>query len=231
MKNKLLLTLSTIALCASTSSLYAGGAGSSYDGDWYVGADLGVTDNNTDSSNFFATDRCAGLGIGCGSDDDDSAARIVAGYNFNKNFAVEFAYADLGDTANLNASDGQGDSGRILQDTTAFSVTAIGKKQLGHSKFSAFGKAGISYWDSEVSFDRTPDLAAIPDQNHSDSGVDPIVGLGMEYAVNPHWNIRAGWDRYFSVGDRGHALNVSTADLKTVDTDVDMFYVGATMSF
>lgn len=233
MKNKLVLTCSVIALFTSVNTAYAGGgSANNVKGGVYFGLDAGTTNTNIDESNFFTDGDCANPVISCAYDDEDSAIRLSVGYNITPNFAVELSYADLGETAALNPSNSATQaSGVLRQETTALSLSAIGKKQLGQSKFTAFGKLGLSYWDSEMRLDRTPAIAAIPNQTQSETGIDPLVGIGMEYKANSMLSLRAGWDRYFSVGERGQAIDITNTNIKTVDTDVDMLYVGANVSF
>jgi hypothetical protein len=233
MKNKLALTYSLIVLFASMNTAYAGGgSANSAKGGVYFGIDAGSTNTNIDESNFFTDGNCVNPVISCAYDDNDSAIRLSVGYNITPNFAVELSYADLGETAALNLSNSATQSLAVVrQDTTALSLSAIGKKQLGQSKFTAFGKVGLSYWDSEINFDRTPILAAFPNQTQSETGIDPIIGLGLEYKANSTLTLKAGWDRYYSVGERGQAIDMTNNNLKTVDTDIDMLYVGASVSF
>ena len=132
----------------------------------YFGVDVGSTNTNIDESNFFTDGNCVNPDISCASDDNDNGVRLFVGYNITPNFAVELNYADLGETAAINPSNSATQASAVVrQDTTALSLTAIGKKPLGQSKFTAFGKVGLSYWDSEISFDRTPILTNISESN------------------------------------------------------------------
>lgn len=229
-----MLAFSTIALSLSVNLAHAGGG---FSGQWYIGGDFGKTHNNTDTANFFTDpNMCDNPVITCTVDDNDQAVRVVAGYTITPSLAIELGYADLGTTADLNPSNSaMGISATAKQDTKALSVSAIGKKKFGASNIAAFGKLGAAYWDSEMTFNTftqnpaTP--VAVPNQTQSSSGVSPIVGLGIEYAINNNWNLHAGWDRYYSVGEKTEAIDVPNADIRTVDTDIDMVYIGATVSF
>lgn len=234
LQKQLILALSAITLSISANLSHAGGG---FSGQWYIGGDFGKTYNNTDTANFFTdSSMCANPVITCSVDDNDKAARIVAGYTITPSLAIELSYADLGTTADLQPNNSaMSISATTQQETKALSLSAIGKKKLGASNFAAFGKLGASYWDSEVTFNTFTQMpntpVAVPDQTQSSSGFSPTVGLGIEYAVNNSWNLRAGWDRYYSVGEKTEAIDVPNANINTVDTDIDMFYVGATASF
>ncbi|MFQ5756980.1 MAG: porin family protein [Acidiferrobacterales bacterium] len=86
-----------------------------------------------------ATDRrgYAGIGIGNadldrGGFDDDTGFKIFGGYQFNKNFAVEGAYIDLGDFK----------SPTQLISVDGFQAAASGIIPLA-KQFRVFGKAGL----------------------------------------------------------------------------------------
>ncbi len=227
MKIKTLSILSSTALLLSVSSAFAG----TEVGEWYVGGSLGVTDNNTnDNDIFYNPDLCLTAAYTCSADSSDTAASIFAGYQITNHFAVELAYTDLGDTANYNYQQ-PFSTGTLKQDTQALSLTGIGKHRLGHSKVSAFGKLGISNWHSEIKYDRTPDSAIFTDRSVKSSGTDPLLGVGLEFDVSHNAAIRVGWDRHYNVGESAQPFDVGNNTIKTVDTDVDVLYVGAAFSF
>ena len=184
MKKQLLLTLPICALGLSFNAAHA----SDYDhNSWYIGGTFGVTNNNTDSSNqFFNTDQCTIPGISCSADDKDSATSLFGGYQINKHFSVELGYVDLGTTADLHAQNtGATITVDTKQETTAFTLMAKGKHPLGHSRVSAFGKAGLSHWKSKATYDGTPDNAAFPDVTTKKSGTDPVIGVGLDSISMP----------------------------------------------
>lgn len=69
----------------------------------------------------------------------------------------------------------------------------------------------------------------------SDSGISPTAGVGLEHEINENWSVRAGWDHYFNVGKGDQLLhldeNKNYNDLRSVKTDTDLLYVGATFNF
>lgn len=230
MKKKLLLSLPITAAFFSFNTAHASQNSYEYN-NWYVGGNIGITKNNTTTSNFLDNpDFCSFTGfIDCSADDSDTAFNIFGGYQINKHFSVELGYVDLGNTANLTAG-AFGVTGKLKQETSAITVIAKGKHQLGDSKFSAFGKAGLARWKSKASFDVTPTGLA-NNRTKTETGIDPVVGVGLEYKVNKRVNLQAGWDRYLGVGDNNKGYDVGADKLRTIDTDVDVLYVGATFSF
>ena len=177
---------------------------------------------------FFNPNICT-LGT-CSADTSDTSASIFAGYQINNHLAVEVSYSDLGNTANYSFRHPLLTS-TIKQTTKALSVSAVGKHRIGHSRVSAFGKAGVSNWHSKAKFDRTPNDATYYDRTTSASGTDPLLGVGLEFDVSSNATIRVGWDRHYNIGERGQPFDVANNTLKAVDTDVDVAYVGATFSF
>ena len=226
MKIKTLSVLSTSIFLASAGSAFAG----TEVGEWYVGGSLGVTNSDADAGKLFFNPNLCNTTHDCSADSSDNAVSILAGYQINKHFAVELSYSDLGNTADYSYQQAFS-TGTLKQDTQALSLVGVGKHKLGHSKVSAFGKLGISNWRSEIAYDRTPNSATFFDRKEKASGTDPVIGLGLEYDVSHNASIRAGWDRHYSVGERSQPFDVNNNEIKTVDADVDVFYVGATFSF
>ena len=97
------------------------------DSGFYVGGHIGQAE---------AKDACDGLAAGVSCDDKDTAWRILGGYQFNRNLAIEGAYTDLGE---LSAS-APGASGSA--EANALELTGVGSFPLGNP-FSVYGKAGI----------------------------------------------------------------------------------------
>lgn len=226
MKIKTLSILSTTALLMAAGSAYAGTEA----GEWYVGGSLGITDNSTNGNDIFFNPNLCTTTHTCSADSTDSSASIFAGYQISNHFALELAYSDLGNTADYKYQQ-PFSTGTLKQDTQAVSLTGVGKHRIGSSRVSAFGKLGISNWNSEIKYDRTPNSAIFTDRTESANGTDPLLGIGLEFDVSERATIRTGWDRHYNVGERSQPFDVGNNTIKTVDTDVDVFYVGATFSF
>jgi hypothetical protein len=100
--------------------------------------------------------------------EDDSGYKIFAGYNFGLvplvDLAVEGSYVDFGNP-NTTLTSGA----KIEYDLAGWDIFGLAAITLG--PFSAFGKAGVIAWDSDVLID---------DVKSSSSGSDPAYGLGMK---------------------------------------------------
>jgi OOP family OmpA-OmpF porin len=117
-------------------------------------------------------------------DDEDTAFSVFGGYQFNRYFALEGGYANLG---KIEAKP----VGRDLETDSVF-LTAVGIVPIT-DKFSAYGKAGFHRWNLDEAI---PALTGETD----DSGTDPTYGVGLQYRFNDKVALRTEYSR-FEVGD------------------------------
>lgn len=140
---------------------------------------------------------------GVSVDEDDMSFSIGAGYSFNKMFAIEAGYVDLGEvkvsipeidyTATASA-DGFYVGPRLTLEITP--------------QFEAYGRVGMLAWDAEAK-----------DSNGfsvSDDGTDVYFGIGAAYKISDQVSLGADWTRYAFESDGD-------------DADVDTF--GAKLKF
>ena len=175
-------------------------------GQWYAGVGVGQSK---------AKDACtdaASVGI-TSCDDSDTAARIFGGYKFNKNFAAEVGYADLGK--------GKA-SGVVLSlpasaewKATAWDFVAVGILPI-NQQFSILGKLGITSWSVDLNVN-----ASGLSGSESASGTDTTYGVGVQYDFSNQFGLRAEWQQYSSLGD----------DNTTGKSDVDVMSVSALIRF
>jgi len=142
---------------------------------------------------------CSGV-PGC--DDSDSAWKILGGYRFNRNLAVELGYTDLGE-----ASIDGGALGTFSAEATAFEVVAVGSWPVTN-EFSVYGKVGVFRWDVDAT--GTGSLAAF---SGSDSGTDITFGAGVQYDFTKQFGVRGEWQRY------------------SADDDIDVISIGVVFRF
>lgn len=145
-------------------------------------------------------------------DDKDTGYRIFGGYKFNKNFAVEGGYVNLG---NYPAS------GIFL--STPFSIDveisgltaqAVGMVPMGDF-FTFIGRAGVIFW----SLDSSAQVFGFTG-SASDDGVDLALGVGGQFNFTRNVGLRADLDLYPSLGSDD-----------TGEADVTMVSVGLVFSF
>ena len=172
------------ALALGTSVAAAQEAG------WYGGLDLGAS-------------HLSGIDIGGSLDRSDTAFGVDLGYRFNRNFAVEGAYTDLG-KFHFSTSAGDGDF-----HPKAVSLSAVGILPL-QANWSLYGKAGIA---------RTETKAGGPfDTSDSENGL--LAGAGVMYDFNRNVFAKAGWDHYDKVGTDA-----------TGDAHLDLYSIGVGYRF
>lgn len=170
MYKKMATTMAAIALTTLSAT------SSAQDGMGYFGFGVGQAKN----------DACDAQPSGTSCTDSKTVGRIVGGYEFNENFAIEGAYTSLGE-GELIAETGPG---RAKIDGSAFSISAVGSIPLSDS-WALFGKAGMSRWDAEASVtDGFGDTYSA-----DDDGNDPVYGLGIKW-VEGQYSLRLEYERY-----------------------------------
>lgn len=213
-----------------SSTAFAGGPA-----PFYLGGSVGQAEVDNDLTGFDNNNICEGAAKNyeeCRIGDGGSAGHIYGGMQLNDTFAVEVGYADLGDTASYHYTD----PATITQETKGITVAAVARHRLGKSsRMLAYGKAGLFAWKSEVNSES--DNYLIPHGSTDDSGVDPVIGAGLEYELGHNVSLRAGWDRYYNVGnndvlvDFGDYNEHEIGQLNTLETDVDVYSAGINFSF
>lgn len=148
---------------------------------WYAGFGLGMST---------AKDACDGIGgPGVTCDDEDTAFKILGGYQVNPNFAVEFGYTDLGKAQATAAG-----LGTLSAEVSGIEVLAVGMAPI-NPKWSLYGKLGFFNWD--LDFKDSTGLVG----NFSESGTELTYGFGANYDVNPRTAVRIEYQLYSDVGE------------------------------
>jgi OOP family OmpA-OmpF porin len=187
------------------------------DPGWYGGANVGQSRANIDDARI--TSSLLGAGFTASSivdDDRDIGFKLFGGYQFNRNFALEGGYFNLG---KFGFTATTVPAGTLTGDIKLQGVNldAVGILPIT-DKFSAFGRAGLAYAQTRDSFTRTG-AVTVTNPNPSKNDTNYKFGLGLEYALTPSLGLRAEAERYRindAVGNRG---------------DVDLFSVGLVFRF
>jgi OOP family OmpA-OmpF porin len=150
-----------------------------------------------------ACDDLVGTGISC--DDKDTAWRILGGYQFNRNFAVELGYTDLGE---VTASFG---TLRETISSTAFELVGVGMLPVAE-RFSVYGKLGIyrASTEDETNFGFSA----------KESNTDITFGFGARFDITKNIAVRGEWQKYSDVG--GPDIG---------ESDVDVISIGVLFKF
>jgi OOP family OmpA-OmpF porin len=182
----------------------SGPAGAADEG-WYLG--FGIGQSREENHHDRITQQLRGSGFTTNSIDDDSRDtgwKLLGGRKFNRNFAVEASYFNLGEFGFTAHTTPPGTfNGRIkLQ---GFGVDGVGILPIGES-FSAFAKLGLQYAKAEDTFSGTGAVAVTnPTPSKSSGGYK--VGLGLQYDFTPSLGLRGEWENYRvndAVGNKGN---------------------------
>jgi OmpA-OmpF porin, OOP family len=189
------------ALALLSASLLAFPAlAQSPDSGFYIGGHLGQAEAKDSCDDFNAP------GISC--DDKDTAWRVLGGFQFNRNLAIEGAYTDLGE---FSAS---GPGGSARAEASALELTGVGAFPLGNA-FSVYGKAGIYRGEVDGRLDAT-----LVSGSAEDTNTDFTFGAGVKFDMTQNVALRAEWQRYNDMGGDD-----------TTETDVDVLSVGLLYRF
>jgi OmpA-OmpF porin, OOP family len=143
-------------------------------------------------------DACTNLFIPC--EDQDTAWRFFGGYQFNRNWAAEFGYGDLGD-AHGSGPIPAGGNGSFRTNSYAFDLTAIGTAYITQ-RLSAFGRLGayMGRTTRDIEFSNFP--ASNAQDAQTNSGL--TFGAGLGYTLG-RFGVRAEWQRYDNIGTNNNS--------------------------
>lgn len=144
---------------------------------FYVGASIGQSEFK---------DACSDLPAGFSCDEKDTAWKIFGGYQFNRHFAAELGYNDLGE---VSAS---GFGLTAATEVTAWELVAVGSFPVV-DRFSVYGKLGAYRAETEFSSN------ILASEDETNSGL--TFGLGVRYDITRNLGVRGEWQRYNDVGD------------------------------
>jgi OOP family OmpA-OmpF porin len=174
------------------------------DAFWYGGANIGQSRARVDDARI--TSGLSGQGFSTTSINDDNRSngyKIFGGYQINNTFGVEGGYFDLGKfgfrATTLPTGTLTGDI-RLK----GLNLDLVGTVPIT-DRFSAFGRAGLNYARASDSFTGTGAVQVL-NPNPSKSGVNPKLGVGLQYAFTESLAMRAEAERYRvhdAVGNKG----------------------------
>ena len=188
-----------IGVLVTTFSMSAWGQGA------YVGVGVGQA----------SVDIECDLDISCTADDSDTAFKIYGGYKFTPNFAIEGGYVDGGEYK-VSGSDSFFGTASATFEASGFNIAAVGIIPLS-DRFSLHGKAGIFLWDLDVSVTSSTQGSG----SLSESGTDPMFGVGGTFNITQRLGIVVEYEKYLSVGEED----------VTGEQDVDVLGVGVVLNF
>ncbi|MEJ2347563.1 MAG: outer membrane beta-barrel protein, partial [Gammaproteobacteria bacterium] len=160
-------------------------------GHVYIGASAGRTSFDTGI-----------LTAGSTLDESSTGYKLVAGYNLNRNVAVEFTYADLGEaTVSGNTGDLFAYQGVVYQFKTDNAQLKLEGTLAGaggrfsfpvNRAFSLYARLGLASWN----VDRTASAPGVVASAGSESGTDPYYGVGFGWEFVPTVSLNADYEHY-----------------------------------
>ncbi|MFA5170948.1 MAG: outer membrane beta-barrel protein [Sulfuriferula sp.] len=174
------------------------------DAGWYVGANVGQSRAKIDDERISNNIIGAGFTSVTISDDDrDIGYKVFAGYQFNKYFALEGGYFDLGKFGYTATTVPAGTLNGTIK-LQGLNLDAVGIWPITE-KFSAFGRLGANYAEAKDSFVGTG-AVIVTNPNPSKRDTNLKFGLGVQYAFNESMAMRVEAERYIindAVGNHG----------------------------
>jgi len=206
------------AALAFALSLAAHAAGAQ-DGEprWYGGLSLGQSKVSIDNSDLQVAGATAST---ISKDETDTAYKLFAGYRFNRNFAVEGGWTDLGKfkATNTVTAPAAG-SASISVKSSGPHAEAVGI--LPVNNFSFFGKAGLMYTMTKSSGSSSGAVVFTGNPNQEHSELNLKIGFGAGYDITRNVGVRVEYEHIFDVGDKD----------KTGEGDVRVISLGVLFRF
>lgn len=191
---KLIKTAGALGLvgCVVMSSAFAAD-----DTFWYMGGNIGQSKAKIDDARITGSLSGAGLPSSISDDNKGNAFKLFGGYQFNRNFALEGGYFNLGEfgyTATTVPPALAGTlNGKIkLQ---GLNLDAVGMLPFG-DQFSVFGRLGLQYAQAKDTFTSTGAIAAPANPSPSKNALNFKVGVGAQYDFNRSLGMRVEAERY-----------------------------------
>ena len=209
---KVARTVGTLGLvgCAVMSSPSA----MADDAFWYLGGNIGQSRAKIDDARITA--QLPGS-VSINDNNSDTAYKLFGGYQFNRNFAVEGGYFNLGKFGYTATTMPAGSlTGNIkLQ---GLNIDAVGMLPLA-DRFSVFGRLGLQYAQAKDEFSSSGVVNMPTNPNPSKNATNYKAGLGLQYDFNRSLGMRVEAERYRiddAVGNKG---------------DINMYSVGLVYHF
>ncbi|MGF1736908.1 Ig-like domain-containing protein [Photobacterium satsumensis] len=158
--------------------------------NWYLEADVGQSKARDDLD----TSQAKIIDI----EDHDFYWTLGAGYSITSDWDITLRYIDQGKASatlvgDVNMSD---DKHLSLSRITPVLVQGVGIDTRyafwRYHQVSLAGVLGVMYWEADIE-----SLYQGQKITHSDDGVDPYLGIELNYALTPVWQVGLAVNRYF----------------------------------
>lgn len=164
---------------------------------FYIGANFGFTRADTGTAADELRNDLLAIGFSSATvsiDESDTGFKLLAGYQINRNIAVEAYYANLGTYKFTAATTGPTVTGSGEIEVTGIGVDVIGIMPFGGA-LSGFARVGLFRGESEASFTATGPSGTASDSG-SDDGTDFKLGVGIQWAIGRNLGLRGEIEYY-----------------------------------
>jgi OOP family OmpA-OmpF porin len=167
---------------------------------WYGGISVGRSEVD------IANDALPVVGATATSlakDETDTAFGLGVGYQFNRNFALEGGYRDVGKfSATRTVTAPAAGTNRAGIKSSGWGIFAVGYLPLAN-QFSVLGKIGTAYTTTKTSLTTTGAVVLLPGVNPNPRRREWNLGygVGLEYAFTQRAAVRLEFERLENVGD------------------------------
>ena len=196
-----------VGLLAAGALLAAPAYGQLKDSGFYIGGGLGRSDAKIDNAGVTAAVQ-AFPGVTSAittTDDTDTGWKVFAGYQINRNFAIEVGYANLGKFSTFTTTTPFGSVGGEVKVENNWFGDVVGMVPFGHG-FYGLGRLGLLYSETKVSAFGGPPTVAV---SSKEDDISWKAGLGIGYDFTNQFGIRGEWERYrVSEGSGGGKADV-----------------------
>lgn len=191
------LSLMTLVILASPYAL-------ANDSGWYAGINAGRSTAEIDDPRITSALLSSGFTTTSINDDDrDTGYKLYGGYQFNKYFALEGGYFDLGTFGFTATTVPAGTLNGTIR-LKGLNLDAVGILPVTE-KFSLFGRIGAAHTQAKDTFTGTGAVGVI-NPNPSQRATNYKLGVGLQYAFTPALAMRGEVERYRiddAVGNKG----------------------------
>lgn len=180
---------------------------------YYGGLSIGQSQAKIDEQGITASLLSAGLTTtSMSKDESDMAYKLFGGYQFNRNFAIEAGYFDLGAFGyTANTAPAGTLNGRIK--IQGLNLDLVGTLPVSE-RLSIIGRIGAQGARSRDTFSASGAVGVV-DANPRKTEVNYKLGLGLQYEFSDSFFVRAEAERYRindAVGNHGD-INLYTVSL------------------
>jgi OOP family OmpA-OmpF porin len=188
----LALALAAIAAAASPAAMAA-----EQTGIWYLGIGAGQSRAKIEDSGINAVLSGTGATAAATVKNEHSFEyKAFVGYQFNRYFAVEGGYFNLGKFSFDSTTAPPGTLHGDLKNSYGLNVDALGMLPIVADRFSLFGRVGVQSSKTSDLFTGTGAGAVPVNPAPSKNLTNYKAGVGMEFDFTRNVGLRGEWERY-----------------------------------